>query len=185
MTKWILVLLLGLSAGVAVADVGDSQSALTPERAVKYRRISDPHFSADGSSAVFVVSQVNGPQTDLHIWMADVKRGELHQLTNSPKTERSPEWSPRDDSVAFVSNRGGRPQVYVIARQGGEARAVTSNPAGVSAFHWSPDGREIAYLARESGSELDANAPHIADREEDLERLWIIDVATGGGASPD
>jgi dipeptidyl aminopeptidase/acylaminoacyl peptidase len=81
--------------------------------------------------------------------------------------------------VAFLPNRAGRTQVYVVPRNGGDARAVTSNPLGVSAFRWSPDGKEIAYRAREPGSEGDANGPHVADRPDDLERLWIVEVATG------
>lgn len=154
-------------------------AALTPERAVKFRQISKLLFAPDGSSAVCVVSEVNGSQTDSHIWLADVKGGELRQLTYSLKPEQSPEWSPRSDSVAFLSNRTGQTQVYVISRNGGEAHAVTKSPTSVQAFRWSPDGTRIAYLAAEPNPTQGTNAPHVADRPEDVARLWVIDTSTG------
>ena len=124
-----------LLAGIALcpAATADSSSGavgtpapLTPERAVKFRRISDLLLAPDGHSAVCVVSEVNGPQPESHLWLVDVKGGGLRQLTDSPKGERSPEWSPRADSVAFLSNRTDPTQVYVIPRNGGEAHAVST-----------------------------------------------------------
>jgi dipeptidyl aminopeptidase/acylaminoacyl peptidase len=167
-------------ATAQAATASDSPTTLlTPERAVKFRRISDLRFAPDGRSAVCVVSEVNGPRTDSHLWLIDVSGAGLHQLTYSTKTERSPEWVPGSDSVSFLSSRSGQTQVYVIQHSGGEARAITSNPNGVSSFRWSPDGEQIAYLARETNSDSEANAPHVADRPEDVERLWVIDVSTG------
>jgi dipeptidyl aminopeptidase/acylaminoacyl peptidase len=177
-----LALLLSGMALCPAATANSSDGALiplTPERAVKFKRISDLLFAPDGRSAVCVASEVNGPQVESHLWLVDVKGGGLRQLTDSPRQDRSPEWSPRADSVAFLSNRTGPTQVYVIPRNGGEAHAVTSSPTGVHSFRWSPDGTRIAYLAREPDSSQGPDAPHVADRPEDVERLWVIDVATG------
>jgi dipeptidyl aminopeptidase/acylaminoacyl peptidase len=177
-----------LLAGIALcpAATADSSSGpvgtptpLTPERAVKSRRISDLLLAPGGQSAVCVVSEVNGPQPESHLWLVDVKGGGLRQLTDSPKGDRSPEWSPRGDSVAFLSNRTDPTQVYVIPRNGGEAHAVTHSPTRVHLFRWSPDGTQIAYLAREPDPSQGVNAPHVADRPEDVERLWVVDVSTG------
>jgi dipeptidyl aminopeptidase/acylaminoacyl peptidase len=152
---------------------------LTPEHAVKFRRISDLHFSPDGSSAVCVVSEVNGPTIETHIWLADLNTRQLGQFTFSQKNERLPQWAPRGDSLAFLSNRAGPTQVYVVPRSGGEARSLTASGSDVTDFRWSPDGKQIAYLAREPDSKRDGNAPHIADHEQDVERLWVLDLASG------
>jgi dipeptidyl aminopeptidase/acylaminoacyl peptidase len=152
---------------------------LTPERAVKYRRPSDLHFSPDGSRVVCTVSEVNGPTIESHLWLMQVGPGTLRQITFSQKSERSPHWQPGGDGLAFLSNRAGTTQVYLMPPDGAESRAVTASATDVSDFRWSPDGRQIAYLAREADTAKKDDDPKIADREQDLERLWVIELASG------
>src|SRR5271157_406261 len=87
---------------------------LSPKRAVKFRRPSDLHFSPDGSRLICVVSEVNGPTIESHLWLLHVGQGELHQFTFSQKSERLPQWGPDGGSLAFLSNRRGPMQVYVM-----------------------------------------------------------------------
>jgi dipeptidyl aminopeptidase/acylaminoacyl peptidase len=161
----------------AAAQAPDApQTRLTPERAVKFRRPSDLHFSPDGSAVVCVVSQVDGLNIDSHLWLLHVAQQDLHQLTFSGKSERSPQWAPSGNELAFLSNRAGATQIYVMPRDGGEARPVTASVTGVTRYQWSPDGKQIAYLARAPESEQDVNVPRVADREQNLERLWVVDL---------
>ena len=145
---------------------------------MKFRRASDLHFSPDGSRLVCVVSELNGPAIESHLWLFHLGHGELHQFTFSQKSERSPRWAPDGGSVAFLSNRAGSMQVYVVPTSGGEARPVTNSATAVSDFHWSPDGKQIAFLAAEPEQGKDENDVQIADREQDLERLWVADLAS-------
>ncbi len=71
-------------------------------------------------------------------------------------------------------------QVYVMPTDGGEAHALTASTTGVSDYHWSPDGKQVAFLAREPEPEQSKadNDAQIADREQDLERLWVVDLAS-------
>ena len=48
------------------------------------------------------------------------------------KTDRDAEWSPDGGSLAFVSKRGPRDQVFVLPAGGGDARQVTSLPDGAA-----------------------------------------------------
>jgi len=48
----------------------------------------------DGSSAICVVSEVNGPTIESHLWLADLNNGKLGQFTFSQKNERLPQWAP-------------------------------------------------------------------------------------------
>jgi dipeptidyl aminopeptidase/acylaminoacyl peptidase len=153
-------------------------AALTAERAVKYRRPSDLHFSADGSHLICAVSEVNGPTIESHLWLLHVGHDELHQFTFSQKSERLARWSPVSGELAFLSNRAGATQVYVMAPDAGEAQVVTASEPGVSDFRWSPDGRQIAFLAPESAHLQADSEPRIADSEQDLARLWIVDLAS-------
>jgi dipeptidyl aminopeptidase/acylaminoacyl peptidase len=153
---------------------------LNPERAVKFRRASDLHFSPDGSRLVCVITEVSRPTIEYHLWFLHVAQGELRQFTFSQKSEWRPQWGPDGSVLAFLSNREGPTQVYVMPTEGGEAHALTANANGVSDFRWSPDGKQIAFLAREPKSDQGKNDSdaQISDREQDLERLWAVDLAS-------
>jgi len=66
------------------------------------------------------------------------------------------DWSPsiaRNGSLAFVSNRGGSPAVYVANANGADARPFDTTPAAtppadVRDLAWSPDGRRLAYTVQ-------------------------------------
>ena len=119
---------------------------LTPKQAVNFRRISGLSFSPDGSHLACVVSQVKGPTVDSHVWMLDTVKGGFRQFTFSEKNEKSPAWAPDGRALAFLSNRGGQMQVYLMSPVGGEASAITASSDGVSDFRWSPDGTQIAFI---------------------------------------
>jgi dipeptidyl aminopeptidase/acylaminoacyl peptidase len=67
------------------------------------------------------------------------------------KADRDAEWSPDGGSLAFVSKRGPRDQVFVLPAGGGDARKVTSLPDGAAAPRWSPDGTRIGFLGTVPG----------------------------------
>jgi dipeptidyl aminopeptidase/acylaminoacyl peptidase len=155
-----------------------AQSAMTPVQALDYRRVGDLHLSPDGSKLLYVMYSYRWDWQP-HLWLMEIASGEARELTPSKKAERSPEWSPDGKMLAFLSNRDGKMQVYIAHSDGGEARAVTSRKYGVTSFHWSPDGRSIAFLAKDDSAPASDIGPQIADRESDLSRLWITDLASG------
>jgi len=167
-----------------VATTPSGGRFLTPEQAVKFRRPSDLSFSPNGSRLVCVVSDVKGSGTESHLWILDNPAGELRQFTYSAKSEHSPAWSPDSRTLAFLANRDEHTQIYLMPADGGEASALTNGSSDVNAFHWSPDGTQIAFLAREPKTELqekkekDKDDGRVADQDQDLDRLWIVDVAS-------
>jgi len=72
------------------------------------------------------------------------------ELSDGPATTRDqdPAWSPDGRSVAFVSNRGGMPAVWVIEGVGRRVRLVTVAEGRVRTPRWSSDGAWIVYAAR-------------------------------------
>ncbi len=171
--------LLSVSCGVAHSAV------LTPEQAVKSRNISGLTFSPDGARLACVVSDPpKGGPPESHIWMLDVPRQEFRQITFSSKSENSPRWSPDGRTLAFLSNRDERMQIYLLRIDGGEASPLTSGKNAAGEFRWSPDGKQIAFLAPEPKSdaeekkEKDKDDGKVADREQDLQRLWVVDLAS-------
>jgi Tol biopolymer transport system component len=160
-------------------------AVLTPEQAIRSRSISGLTFSPDGAHLACVVSDPpKGAAAESHIWVFNTPRTQFRQFTFSSKSESSPLWSPDSHTLAFLSNRDERMQVFLIRSDGGEASPLTSGKNAVSAFRWSPGGNEIAFLAPEPKSEADEKKEEdkddakVADRPQDLARLWVVDVAS-------
>jgi dipeptidyl aminopeptidase/acylaminoacyl peptidase len=112
------------------------------------RRATDAKVSPDGKHLVFVVTTVDEEKNALssHLWALS-PGSEPYQLTNHPKGESSPAWSPDSKEVAFVSSREGKPQIWRIALGGGEATQATSLSTGASSPKWSPDGKRVAFTS--------------------------------------
>jgi len=153
-----------------------AQQAMTPAQALSYIRVGDMHFSPDGSKLAYVVSSYRWDAKP-RIRIMDVATGAERELTPADKAERSPQWSPGGRMLAFLSNRGGATQIYLATADGGAPTALTTRKFGVGSFHWSPDGRAIAYLAKADDAQASDEGPQVADREGDLPRLWLIDLA--------
>jgi dipeptidyl aminopeptidase/acylaminoacyl peptidase len=107
----------------------------------------------------------------------DIATSNARQLTPEKKVERAPAWSPDGKMIAFLSNRDGKTQVFTARADGSDPKAITSRKYGVTRFHWSPDGRAIAYLAKDDSAPASDTGPQVADRESDLSRLWITELA--------
>ncbi len=72
--------------------------------------------------------------------------GELRAVLATRATEHTPEASPDGRWLAYVSDVGGREDVYV-APISGEGNAWKVSTAGGSEPRWRPDGSELFYLA--------------------------------------
>jgi Tol biopolymer transport system component len=59
----------------------------------------------------------------------------------------APSWSPGGDRLAFVSDRDGDPDIWVIRREGGDAVNLTHDKAKDNSPAWSPDGQWIAFAS--------------------------------------
>ena len=156
---------------------GEALAALTPEQALDYTRAGDLHLSPDGKKLAYI--ELSYPlDWKPRVRIMDLATGATNEITPAKKSERSPRWSPDGKSLAFLSNRGEHMQVYVMSADGGDATALTSAKNGVSSYRWSPDGKSIAYLAEDDDAPQEGDGPQVADDERNLDRLWVIDVAT-------
>ncbi len=118
--------------------------------------VEDPRISPDGRWIAYVHMSVDKTANEYrrHIWLAPTDGGEPLQLTRGGK-DSAPRWSPDGKTLAFVSTRDEKAQIYLmpVGAPGGEARALTQAPNGVCAPAWSPDGTQVAYLAKVSAEE--------------------------------
>lgn len=128
---------------VLVTSVFPQTRAIQFEDFFEMGRVTEPQISPDGKYVAYTVTvysiEENQGNSDIHLISMDGK--EQRQLTFSEKSDRSPRWSADSKSIAFLSNRDGAYQIYLLPVSGGEAEKVTDIPTGVNSFAWSPDGK--------------------------------------------
>jgi len=151
--------------------------------AIKRWSIGDLQLSPDGSLLAMVVSEPAKP-TGLrrNIWMYEFSAHALKQLTASVKADTRPRWSPDGRTLAFLSNRDGESQIYLIPVDGGEARPLTESKTGISSFEWAPDGKRLAFVTttpkteEEEKKEKDKDDARVIGKPEERTLLQAIDV---------
>ena len=180
MKKSVLVIV-----ALAGAVLGAQPAPLTPAQTLERRNIGDLEFSPDRTRLVFTVTEpVKGSTRQRNIWMLDVASRQVRQLTFSAKSDSSPRWAPDGGAVAFVSDRDGAAQLYLLPMSGGEAEKLTDRKESIGAFRWSPDGKHIALLTNEPKSdaqqarEKDKDDARLAEKDDRLPRIWDVDLAS-------
>ncbi|MBV9625587.1 MAG: PD40 domain-containing protein, partial [Acidobacteria bacterium] len=114
--------------------------------------VTDFDLAPDGKRAVF---SARGD-----VFTVPAKEGSIRSLTATPGIrERKVAWSPDGRLIAYVSDRTGEDEIYVIPQDGlGKEQQITSGYKGFKFSPvWSPDSRKIAW----------------ADKDQNL---WWIDI---------
>ena len=95
-------------------------------------------FQAQRGAKIGAASSRRMPRSDFtqQIWIAQTATGERYQLTSGKKSSSAPQWSPDSRRLAFVSDRDGKRQLYLIAPGGGEAIQLTTEENGVTSASW-------------------------------------------------
>jgi dipeptidyl aminopeptidase/acylaminoacyl peptidase len=67
--------------------------------------------------------------------------------------DRDPTWAPDGRRLAFMSNRDGNEEIYVLDTETGAQTRLTFNPAQDHDPTWSPDGTQIAFASDRDGNQ--------------------------------
>jgi dipeptidyl aminopeptidase/acylaminoacyl peptidase len=114
-----------------------------------HRKITEVHCTQDPPEAACTVRSVNRDEDkyESRIWVYALDGSRSTQLTHGPGSDKSPQWSPKADQLAFISDRGGTSQIYILPRTGGEARQCGQFEGAVSDLRWTPDGSRLIVVA--------------------------------------
>src|SRR5215471_1133824 len=79
------------------------------------------------------------------IWTAPLSGGEAHLLVSHPANETRPMYSPDGTRLAFVSNRTGNGDIYVLHLASGALTRITYDDAPEQLDAWSRDGKYLYF----------------------------------------
>ncbi|WP_404427210.1 S9 family peptidase [Ureibacillus chungkukjangi] len=118
---------------------------LDKEDLFKIQSVTNPQLAPNNKEAVFIKTHIDEKENQYFssIFHLNVDTKEVTQWTFGNERVSSPKWSPNGEQVAFISNRDEKSQVYIINKNGGEAKKITNLESGVSSFLWSPCGEKI------------------------------------------
>ena len=73
------------------------------------------------------------------------------RITANPYTDSAPDWSPDGQWLAFVSDRTGGSNIYLMRPDGSDLHPVQITRGADSDPSWSPDGQRLAFVSSDLG----------------------------------
>lgn len=142
---------------------GSNLVNLTPDTA-SFDAVST--FSPDATKIAFTSTRdcpnpkdLGIPCADVFVMNADGTNPVKLTTTQADVFNGYPDWSPKGDKIAFISNVTGNNEVWVMNADGTGLQQLTNDPADdggcmllCSPPSWSPDGTKIAWSTNRSGT---------------------------------
>ncbi len=109
----------------------------------------DPAFSLDGNWLAFTSNRAG--QWDVYLW--DLLKNEIQQLTNTPDFESGIDWSPDDQWITYSSNSNGHSDIYIrsVSDLATAPIQLTESEGNNLDPSWSAQGRQIAFSTNRNG----------------------------------
>src|SRR5215467_7368541 len=126
-----------LFAFLSIFKIDGPVHAVQSSQADALPYFTEPSVSPGGSEIAFVSGG--------DIWTAPVSGGEARLLVSHPANESRPLYAPDGKRLAFVSNRTGNGDIYILTLDTGDLKRLTFDDAAETLNAWSHDGRWIYF----------------------------------------
>lgn len=132
-------------------------------------------FAPDGASLVF--TRRSSRESPADVVRLDLATGEVSLLAGLPEAhDHSGKLSPVRDELAFVSDRDGSMDIFLVELPDGVPRNLTPTPdLHEGAPRWSPDGERLAILRWSKGASRKTESPGEIRPDPARARVAVID----------
>jgi dipeptidyl aminopeptidase/acylaminoacyl peptidase len=124
---------------------------MRPSDLALLRTPSAPTLTPDGRLVAVAVGRIDLEANEYRaeLWLMPTDGSAPPRRFTSGRRDVRPRFSPDGRWLAFLrAGDDDKPQLHVMATDGGEPRRVCEHPLGLEGFAWSPDSTRIAYVAR-------------------------------------
>ena len=124
---------------------------MQPRDLTHLRTPSAPTLTPDGRLVAVAVGRIDLEANEYRaeLWVMPTDGSAPPRRFTSGRRDVRPRFSPDGRWLAFLrAGDDDKPQLHVMAVDGGEPRRVCEHPLGVEGFAWSPDSTRLAYVAR-------------------------------------
>lgn len=126
--RWLFAVLIGV---LCLAQLATAQS---PEPLASF---VEPSISPDRTEIAFISGG--------DIWTVPLAGGEARLLISHPANEGRPLYSPDGKKLAFISNRAGSNDIFVLTFATGDLKRLTFDDGSEQLDAWSRDGKWLYY----------------------------------------
>src|SRR5262249_46280707 len=157
------------------------QRPLVPEDLWAVPRVGIPAPAPDGSWVAVPVTSYDMEKNEgrSRIWLVPARgAGEPRALTSAEHSSGEPAFSPDRKRPAFTrKDVKGKPQLFVMPLDGGEAEKLTDLPLGVFDPTWLPGGSGIVFATKLIKGHLtpEATAAELERRDKDPVKVHVTE----------
>lgn len=144
----------GANSRIIVINLATGQSTTIQEK-IWNTSLTTPIFAPDGASVLYTRSDDDSYST---LWRIPLAGGDPHLIEKGKGISSSPSMSPDGRRIAFMTDRVGHNEVYIIDADGANPTWITqiAGDLNESSYRgepdWSPDGITVAFQSRLAGS---------------------------------
>lgn len=177
--KYCLVFCLGLISFLSTAQ---KNASIAFEKWLSLKQVGTPVISPNGKYIAYTLTSTDWASNgyDSEIWLSK-EGGTPIQLTRTSKgSSSSPAFTPDNQFISFLSDRGEKTQLYLIPVDGGEALQITKDEDGIGGYEWSPNGRQLVYTKADPDSRKEKTVKErygafaVEGEEYKLSHLWLL-----------